>query len=216
MCAGDDDCLERPPQLAMTTRCGRPWRGIRRPRSGRRFARRRRGLRTRDARAKRRLCPERELCTFFRGPWVGPTPNGDWALRTERPRRAERLSRPTGGGGKGVPSGDLAGLPSGSASSLLRAAILFAVARKSPCGLSNKTSDRGGETSARKGKLHPSFVCEAATVRVLDADGREVHSAIRGNTKMIARPDRPPGLSPRPSRLTAPLFAARYPQRYPD
>jgi len=38
------------------------------------------------------------------------------------------------GEGKGRPSGDLAGLPSGLASFLLRAAILFAVARKSPYG----------------------------------------------------------------------------------
>jgi hypothetical protein len=77
-------------------------------------------------------------------------------LRTERPRRAERLSRPTWGWEKGHPSGDfashelppvhprstalddaLAGLPSGSASSLFRAAILFAVARKSPHGVFN-------------------------------------------------------------------------------
>ncbi|MBV8441012.1 MAG: hypothetical protein JO312_10735 [Hyphomicrobiales bacterium] len=49
------------------------------------------------------------------------------AIEHERisPRRAERLSRQFGDGGKGV-------CPSGSASSLLRAAILFAVARNRP------------------------------------------------------------------------------------
>jgi hypothetical protein len=52
------------------------------------------------------------------------------ALRIQRQRRAERLSRRFGDGGKGV-------YPSGSASSLRRAAILFAVARKSPHGVSN-------------------------------------------------------------------------------
>jgi hypothetical protein len=60
----------------------------------------------------------------------------DPALRTERPRRAERLSRQFGGGGKGV-------CPSGSASSLRQAAILFAVERKPPHGIFNWTSGRG-------------------------------------------------------------------------
>jgi hypothetical protein len=64
----------------------------------------------------------------------------NWAAQTCGPS----LNRPALGRGKGRPSGDLAGLPSGSASSLLPAANPFAVARKSPYGLSSKTSGRGG------------------------------------------------------------------------
>jgi tetratricopeptide (TPR) repeat protein len=64
--------------------------------------------------------------------------------------------------------------PSSSASSLLRAAILFAVARKSPYGLSNKTSGRGeGQGRERVSSILLSF----ARQRVLDLDGREIHSA---------------------------------------
>ena len=44
------------------------------------------------------------------------------------------------------------------------------------------------ETSARKDKHLTSFVCEAATMRVLDLGGREVHSAIKG-CRFGARPD---------------------------
>src|SRR5271165_1769986 len=63
----------------------------------------------------------------------------DRTMTTECPRRAERLSRELGDGGKGVcPSGELVGtapwvryLPS------IGPRSFFAVARKSPCGIFN-------------------------------------------------------------------------------
>ena len=45
---------------------------------------------------------------------------------------------------------------------------------------------RSASKGARKGKLHPSFECEAATKRVLDANGREVHSAGQRRRQMMA------------------------------
>ena len=66
------------------------------------------------------------------------------AIEHERisPRRAERLSRQFGDGGKGV-------CPSGSASSLLRADDPFCGCPQSQYGLSNKTSGRGAHRRAR-------------------------------------------------------------------
>jgi hypothetical protein len=98
-----------------------------------------------------------------------PCPLRDASLRTERPRRAERLSRQFGDGERASVRGlrlsraaagtsavdsigqrdAVAGLPSGSASSLLRAAIHFAVARKSPYGVFSSILGRG-EGQARE------------------------------------------------------------------
>jgi hypothetical protein len=119
----------------------------------------------------------RRQCAGVRPAWVAssaglpsrwprgflPCPLRDSPLRTERPRRAERLSRQLGDGGKGVcPSGDC---PSGSASSHHRAAILFC---ESPqFALRRLQLDVGSRRGARarKGKRHPSFVCDLARRR---------------------------------------------------
>jgi hypothetical protein len=59
----------------------------------------------------------------------------------------------------------------------------------------------------RKGERHPSFVCEAATVRVLDLDGREVHSAVKSDVQMTA-------LAPAAAGALGGLFSSPEPARY--
>jgi hypothetical protein len=88
---------------------------------------------------------------------MASTPTGP-VLRTERPRRGPS-ELPSLGAGKGLLSGELQGLPWGSVSSLLRAAILFAVAGKAHHGIFNYILSRGRGTRARKGKRDPCFVC---------------------------------------------------------
>src|SRR5271166_4241395 len=118
------------------------------------------------------------------------------SLRTERPRRAERLSRQLGDGGKGVRRETS---PLTSCSRCIRGRQHWTARRRgwTPLGfgffpppgrdpfcsrpqialrpLQLDIGPRRG-TSARKGKRHPSFVCEAATMRVLDDDGREAEN----------------------------------------
>jgi hypothetical protein len=99
------------------------------------------------------------------------------ALRTERPRRAEGLSRQLGDGGKGIcPSGELGGTPLGFG--------FFPPQGRDPSrgrpqiayGVFNWISGRGEGQGRGRRKRHPSFVYEAATMRA-SSTGRARGSA---------------------------------------
>ncbi len=100
----------------------------------------------------------------------------DRTMTTECPRRAERLSRELGDGGKGVcPSGELVGtapwvryLPS------IGPRSFFAVARIRPAASSIR---HRVEASDKRAKGLSAILLLYA----LDLDGREIHASIKGD-----------------------------------
>jgi hypothetical protein len=110
-------------------------------------------------------------------------PEANRGFENERPRRAERLSRNLGVGERASVRG-LGGTPFRFGFFPPPGRDPFYGRPQSPYGLSNKTTGRGeGQGRERLSSILLSF-CEALTVRVLDVDGREVHSAIKGDSKL--------------------------------
>jgi hypothetical protein len=146
--------------------------------------------------------PRTRTAYIFCGPLVGPTLNGDFGLENRAAQTCGLSSEPPGfgGGGKGVVGG-LGKIPLGFDSSLLRAAILFAVARKTPYGLSNKTSDRG-EGQVREGVSAILLSCARQRPR---ACSTWTGARLRGTVRAF--------LSPKPQWMAASRKKRAFPDR---